>query len=131
MGEAAVGILSATHYTPVADDAANQEFVALFQAMKGDDSLPGTYIEAGYIASLVAAEAIADVGGDLSDTQRFLDTLEALEVEGPSGSLRFDARGQAIRDVFVIEVVPSGDGGVTHRIVEVIPAVTQDWSPPQ
>lgn len=129
MGDSAVGIISATHYTPVADNPANQHFIALFQSMKGDNSLPGTYIESGYLASLVAAEAIADVGGDLSDTQTFLDALQAEEVEGPGGAFHFDDHGQGVRNVYIIKVVNADDGSITHQIIDVLESVTQDWSP--
>jgi branched-chain amino acid transport system substrate-binding protein len=131
MGASADGIVSATHYTPVVTNPANEEFIAHFQAMRGDNSLPGTYVEAGYLASLVAAEAIEAVGGDLSDNQRFLDALQALEVEGPSGAFRFDERGQGVRDLYIIEVVVNEDGSVTHQVVDVVSEVSQDWTPPQ
>jgi branched-chain amino acid transport system substrate-binding protein len=131
MGASADGIVSATHYTPVVTNPANEEFIARFQAMRGDNSLPGTYVEAGYLASLVAAEAIEAVGGDLSDNQRFLDALQALEVEGPSGAFHFDERGQGVRDLYIIEVVVNDDGSVTHQVVDVVSEVSQDWTPPQ
>ena len=99
--------------------------------MKGDNSLPGTYIESGYLASLVAATAVENVGGDLSDTQAFLNALQGVEVEGPGGSFRFDDHGQGIRNLYIIQVVKADDGSVTHSIIDVLENVTQDWAPPQ
>lgn len=131
MGSSANGIISATHYTPVATNPANEAFIAQFQAMRGDDSLPGTYVESGYLASLVAAEAIKAVGGDMSDTQAFLDALQTLEVEGPSGPFRFSESGQGVRDLYIIEVIVAEDGTITHQIVDVVPGVSQDWTMPE
>lgn len=132
MGDSAVGIVSATHYTPVADNAANQAFISLYHALKEDESLlPGTYIESGYLAALVSAQAVQAVGGNLSDTQAFLDALQALQVEGPGGMFSFDDHGQGIRNVYIIEVVKDADGNVTHQVISVLENVTQDWTPPQ
>lgn len=128
MGRSAVGIVSATHYTPAADNAANQRFIELFQASR--EGLPGTYIESGYLAALIAASAIEAVGGDMSDTQTFLDALQSLEVEGPGGTFSFDERGQGLRNVYIVEVVEDENGNIVHELLDEIEDVSQDWSAP-
>lgn len=129
MGESALGMVSATHYTPVEDNEANQEFIELYLESTGEER-PGTYVEAGYLAALVAASAIDQVNGDMGDTQAFLDALTSLEVEGPGGPFSFDDRGQGIRNVYIVEVVEDEDGNITHSILDVIENVSQDWTTP-
>ncbi|MDX1414939.1 MAG: ABC transporter substrate-binding protein, partial [Candidatus Promineifilaceae bacterium] len=129
MGPAAAGIVSATHYTPAVDNAANENFIALYQSAGGD--LPGTYVESGYLAAQVTAAALEAVAGDLSDAQPFLDALHELEIEGPGGRFAFDERGQGIRNVYIIEVVEDDDGNLDHQLLDTLESVTQDWTTPE
>ncbi|HBY92953.1 MAG TPA: hypothetical protein DEP84_03150 [Chloroflexi bacterium] len=126
-GKDALGIISATHYTPVLDNPENKTFLEQYEAKFG--GLPGTYVEAGYLGAVVVAAAIEAVGGDLSDKQPFLDALAELNLDTPAGPFRFDARGQAIRNIYITRVVEAGDGSVTHEVIDVIEDVSQDWSP--
>lgn len=124
MGDAALGIISATHYAPVLDFPANKAFVDL-----NGGAAPGTYLESGYLGAQIVAEAIAAIAGDFSDTQAFLDALAASNASVPSGPFAFDARGQSIRNLYIIQVVKDADGSYTHEVLDTIEGVTQDWTP--
>ena len=124
MGDSSLGIISGAHYAPVLDTAANADFVAL-----NDNNPPGTYLESGFLGAQIVAEAIATVGGDFSDTQAFLDALAATQAAVPSGDFSFDARGQSVRSLYIIQVVKADDGSYTHEVLDEIEGVTQDWTP--
>jgi branched-chain amino acid transport system substrate-binding protein len=124
MGDAALGIMSATHYAPVLDFDANETFVEI-----NEGAPPGTYLESGYLGAQVVAEAIAAVEGDLSDPQPFLDALAATDLASPSGPFSFDERGQSVRNLYIIQVVQDEDGDYTHEVIDVIEGITQDWTP--
>ncbi len=127
MGQAAVGIVQAAPYTQVLDNPNNEEFQSLYDEFAG--GVPGYYVEEGFLASRAVELAIEAVGGDLSDTQAFLDAMATLEFEGPSGSVRFDDRGQAIRPVYIIQVVEGDDGSLAYEVIDTIEDVSQDWMP--
>lgn len=127
MGADALGLVQGVQYTPVLDNPENQTFLDLFDTEVGGE--PGVYQEEGYLGAMVAAGAINAVGGDLSDTQAFLDAVATLELDTPSGPFRFDESGQSVRNTYITRVVETDDGGVTHEVVETIEDVSQDWMP--
>jgi len=127
MGDPAEGIVQGMQYAPVLDNPENQAFLALYEAEIGGE--PNIYVEEGFLGGLVVATAIEAVGGDLSDMQRFLDALATLEVNGPSGPLRFDEHGQSIRNVYITRVVRANDGSLTYEVLDVIEGVSQGWTP--
>lgn len=127
MGADALGLVQGVQYTPILDNPENQTFLELFEAEVGGE--PGVYQEEGYLGAMVAAAAIDAVGGDLSDTQAFLDAVAALEVDTPSGPFRFDESGQSVRNTYITRVVETDDGGVTHEVIDTIEDVSQDWMP--
>jgi branched-chain amino acid transport system substrate-binding protein len=127
MGANAVGIVQGAEYTPVLDNPENAAFQELYDVEIG--GVAGVYIAEGYLGADVAAQAIAAVGGDMSDKQTFLDALAAVEFDSIAGPFRFGADGQSIRNVYITEVVETGDGGMAQEIVDVIEDVGMDWSP--
>lgn len=126
-GDAALGIIGTTAYTASLDNAENDRFKELYADISDRD--PGWYVYQGYVGAQVAAAAIEGVAGDMSDTQAFLDSLAAVEVDGPGGPLSFDDRGQAIVNQYIVEVSKDGDK-YYHEVMDEFPAVSQDWQPP-
>jgi branched-chain amino acid transport system substrate-binding protein len=127
MGENAVGIVQGAAYTPILDNDANAAFQ---EAYNGEfDSVAGSYHAEGYNGAQVAAMAIEAVGGDMSDTQAFLDALAAVEFDSVVGPFRFGDDGQSVRNVYITEIVQSDDGSVSQVVIDEIEGVGLDWTP--
>ncbi|GAB4245811.1 MAG: ABC transporter substrate-binding protein [Thermoleophilia bacterium] len=126
-GESAVGVIGTTCYTASLDNPVNAKFKELYAEVA--DREPGWYVYQGYVGAQVAAAAIEAVGGNLTDTQAFLDAIASVKVEGPGGPLMFDDRGQAILNQYVVQV-KKGSDGYYHEVMDEMPAVDQDWQPP-
>jgi branched-chain amino acid transport system substrate-binding protein len=126
-GEDAEGIITATHYTPQIDNPENAAFLELYEKEHG--SAPGTYVEAGWLAAQVAAHAIDAVGGDLSDTEAFLQAIAATELNSPSGPISFDDHGQVVRNLYMTRAEKGEGDEMTLAVVDVIEKVTQNWKP--
>lgn len=127
MGANAVGLVQGTQYVPVLDNSENQAFLDVYDSEVGGQ--PGVYEAEGYLGAEVAARAISAVGGNLEDTQAFLDALAGLEFDGPAGPFRFGDDGQSVRNVYITRVVETADGGVAHEVIDVIEDVSLDWTP--
>ena len=64
----------------------------------------------------------------LAEAQNILDALAATDTTTPSGQFTFDDHGQAVRTIFLTEVV-EGDGGPAQQIIEAVEGVDQNWTP--
>ena len=73
-----------------------------------------------FIKRSLAASQLPDAEG--------VDALAATDVTAPSGQFTFDDHGQAVRTIFVTEVV-EGDGGPVQQIIETVEGVDQNWTP--
>ncbi len=126
MGDTALGLVQTGGYTPSIDSPENAAYLEAFQA-SGQDRLPGTYDYEGYLSAMIVADALTRAGG-MGDEQAFLDALAATDVATPSGQFTFDDHGQAVRTIYVTEVV-EGDGGPVQQIIETVDGVDQNWTP--
>ncbi len=127
MGDAASGIVQAAPYTAVIDNPENENFLALYDETFG--GVPDYYVEEGYLAANAASLALEAIGGNMSEQQPFLDALAELQFEGPSGTVSFDDHGQAIRDVYLVEVVAQDGGGLGYEVLDSVVDVSQEWTP--
>jgi branched-chain amino acid transport system substrate-binding protein len=129
MGDAAEGMVQAGGYTPELDNPENRKFVDAYSKETGGE--PGVYAEEGWLGAQVIAAAIKEVGTQISDREKLRQAFQNVRLsDTPGGALRFDSRGQAIRDTYITRVV-KGSKGLGHQILEVIKDVGQDWQPPR
>jgi branched-chain amino acid transport system substrate-binding protein len=126
MGDTALGIVQTGGYTSSIDSPENTAYIEAFQA-SGQDRLPGTYDYEGYLSAMIVADALERAGG-IGDEQAFLDALAATDVTTPGGQFTFDDHGQAVRTIYITEVV-EGDDGPVQQIVETVENVDQNWTP--
>lgn len=126
MGENAVGLIQATQWVPAVETEANATFLTLFDEQVGGEA--GVYVEESYLAAEVIGRAIAAVGGDLSDTEAFLAAVSELSFDSTAGHFHFDENGQAVRNVYITQVV-MGDAGPVQVVLDTIEGVGIVWSP--
>ncbi|NSY38138.1 ABC transporter substrate-binding protein [Leisingera sp. ANG59] len=116
-GPAAEGVITALHYVPTLDNAANAAFVADFQARTG--RLPSEFAVHGYDAARALVEA-AKTGA--RDRASLAEALRQVSFDGPRGKLSIDpATNNIVQPVYVYETV-AGENGLTQKVLAELPA---------
>ncbi|KIC33583.1 ABC transporter substrate-binding protein [Leisingera sp. ANG-S5] len=116
-GLAAEGVITALHYVPTLDNAANAAFVAAFQAKTG--RLPSEFAVQGYDAARALVEA-AKTGAH--DRASLAEALRQVSFDGPRGKLSIDpATNNIVQPVYVYETV-AGENGLTQKVLAELPA---------
>lgn len=116
-GEAAEGVVTALHYAPTIDNAANAAFVASFTAETG--RVPSEFAVQGYDAARALIEA-AKTGANNRET--LANALRQVSFDGPRGEMSIDpATNNIIQPVYVYETV-AGEGGLTQQVLAQLPA---------
>ena len=124
--DAALGIVTAKHYSDVLETPENRRFVSAF--LNKYKVRPDAWSEQAYAGAKAVGEAIKAIGGKVEDRQRFLEALRKVKFEGPAGTVGFDENQQRVFDVYIRKVEKSGNNYV-NRVIDKIPNVSQNWSP--
>jgi len=122
IGKAALGVVSALHYTPELDTPVNKTFVDAYQ--KKFNKKPGYSAEYGYTAAAVITEALKQVGGNTGDQAKFMDALRGVRLDVPRGPFRFDPKTQNVIQNIYIRKVIERDGALGNEIISTIKDVT-------
>ena len=115
VGEAAVGVINGSQWSPDLDNPANRRFVQAFRQAYG--RTPTLYASQGYDAAMLIGSALAAVHGDLNQTDAFRAALEAARFDSVRGKFRFGPNHHPIQDIYVRQVIKTQDGGFTNRIM--------------
>lgn len=116
-GEAAEGVITALHYAPTIDNAANAAFVAAFTEETG--RVPSEFAVQGFDAARALIEA-AKSGA--TDRASLANALRQVSFEGPRGKLSIDpATNNIVQPVYVYETV-AGENGLTQQVLAELPA---------
>lgn len=112
----ALGMFSASQWTPGMDNAASKRFVADFEAEY--DYVPSLYASQGYDLAMLIDSAAKKVSGDLSDKAAFRQALEAAEFTSVRGDFKFNTNHFPIQDFYLVEAVKREDGKYQTQVVE-------------
>ncbi|MFW8635998.1 ABC transporter substrate-binding protein [Cribrihabitans pelagius] len=116
-GPAAEGVITALHYVPTIENAANAAFVEAFTARTG--RVPSEYAVHGYDAGRALIEAVKTGAGGRAD---LANALRQVSFDGPRGKLAIDAAtNNVIQPVYVYETV-AGAEGLTQKVLAELPA---------
>lgn len=116
-GAAAEGVVTALHYAPTIENAANADFVEAFSRKTG--RMPSEYAVQGYDAAHVLAEAMK---GGASTREALTAALSGISFSGPRGETRIDpATNNIVQPIYVYETV-AGENGLTQKIIAILPA---------
>jgi branched-chain amino acid transport system substrate-binding protein len=127
MGPEAVGLISTGHFSEGRDEPGTQDFVTAYDEAYGE--LPSYYAAGMYTAARWIAQAIEDLGGDVSDTDALLEAVRAVQLEEtPFGPVELDDYGNPIQNVYIREVVEREDGRMWNVPTETFEAVSQFWN---
>ncbi len=113
--DAYVGVPVPTSYSPLIDTPANKQWIAAYQAKFGKP--PEDDTESGpYEGALAIIEALKATGGD-TNPDKLKQALLTVNVDGPEGRLKFDAKTQAaIKTFYIAKVAKQGTGFVLQPV---------------
>ena len=125
MGDEALGVITALHYSQALDNATNQKFNKAFEASAG--KIASYYSEATYTNARWIAEAIKAVNGKVEDRDAFLSALRKVDLkETARGPLKVDDFGNPIQNVYIRKVERVG-GKLQNTVIATYSGVTQFW----
>ena len=125
MGDEALGIITALHYSEALDNPANKKFVKAFREKA--KKAASYYSEGTYTGSRWIVEAIKAVKGDVENRGRFLEAIKKVELRDvPRGPFRLDDYGNPVQNVYIRKVERVG-GELQNTVIQTIPNVSQFW----
>jgi branched-chain amino acid transport system substrate-binding protein len=126
MGDEAIGIVTALHYSQALASPANARFAKAFEAKAG--KIPSYYSEATYTNARWIVEAVKLVGGKAEDRGALLAALRRVNLrESARGPLSIDDHGNPIQNIYVRRVERVG-GRLQNTVIATYPAVSQFWT---
>lgn len=113
-GEAAVGSLLYTSFTPLNEDPISQKFVREYKKRTGEEAPPLAAL--GYDTFMLMVDALKKSG--TTDPSKLRDTLAGIKsFKGVSGAISMDKEGEAIKTPFLLRV-RKGKGGPEFRLIK-------------
>lgn len=128
MGDEALGIVTALHYSAALATPANRRFVQAYEAKYGQ--VPSYYSEGTYTGGIALKSALEAMGGDVEDAAKFLAALRRVKItEAPRGPITFDDYGHPIQNIYVRRV-ERVEGKLQNTVIHTFPNVSQFWTYP-
>jgi branched-chain amino acid transport system substrate-binding protein len=126
MGDEAIGVTTALHYSGSLDNPANAAFAAAYRARF--KKVPSYYGESMYTGAKWLVAAIEKLGGHVEDPERLAEALRAVKVtDVPRGPVELDSYGSPVQNIY-IRRVERVNGELRNTVIETLPAVSQFWS---
>ncbi len=117
-GDAALGALSALHYTSALDTPENRSFKERYQKLTG--RVANAYAVQGYDTARVIVEALGKTGGRTDDPEALRQAVRGVIFTSPRGPFRLDPANQnVVQDFYVMETRKVG-GALVNVPVETI-----------
>ena len=125
VGEAALGIITGSHYPVNLDTPKNRAFIKAYRGKYGEP--PYRYSEYGYTAANLIGAVTEALKGEIEDISRVAKELKriASQIETPSGPLAFDQYNQRIVNFYVVRTEKQ-DGKLVNVLVDRIGRVGQE-----
>lgn len=108
IGETALGVVTAHHYTAALTTDVNQKFVSAFE--KANNGMRPNFMAVGaYDGMALVYKALEKTGGD-TDGQKLIDAMKGLSWESPRGPVSIDPETRDIVQNIYIDKVEKKDG---------------------
>jgi branched-chain amino acid transport system substrate-binding protein len=126
MGDEALGVITALHYSAAVDTPANRTFAAAYRARYR--KVPSYYAESMYTAGKWLVQAIEALAGRVDDRDALLDALRKVKVtDVPRGPVESDEFGSPVENVY-IRRVERVNGELQNTVIATLPRVSQFWT---
>ncbi|HMM51006.1 MAG TPA: ABC transporter substrate-binding protein [Burkholderiaceae bacterium] len=122
MGDAAIGLITASHYSIAHDSPKNKAFVSGYQQMFGKTIRPNFMAVGGYDGMAVIYEAVKKLGGNTDGTQA-IEAMKSLKLESPRGPISFEADVRDIVQNIYIRRVERRNGELYSIEFATLPAI--------
>jgi branched-chain amino acid transport system substrate-binding protein len=127
LGEAALGAISASHYSASGERPANAAFVAAWREAYGADSLPNYFSVGGWDAMAAIVDVVSRQKGTI-DPARSMEILKGwANPESPRGPILIDAETRDIVQNIYIRKVERVKGALTNVEFATVAAVKDPW----
>ena len=125
MGDEALGIITALHYSEALDNPANKKFVKAYREKA--KKAASYYSEGTYTGSRWIVEAINAIKGDVENRPKFMEALRKVDIKDvPRGPFKLDAYGNPVQNIYIRKVERVG-GELQNTVVYTYPNVSQFW----
>jgi branched-chain amino acid transport system substrate-binding protein len=125
MGDEALGVMTALHYSAALDTPVNRTFATAYRTRY--KKIPSYYSESMYSGAKWLAAAADAVHGHVEDSAAFLQALRDVRVtDAPRGPVRLDEYGSPIENVY-IRKVERVNGELQNTVVDTLRDVSQFW----
>jgi len=125
MGDEAIGVITALHYSEALDNPANKKFVKAFREKA--KKAASYYAEGSYTGARWVIEAIKAVHGDIENKEKFIEAMKKVELaDVPRGPLKLDKYGNPIQNIY-IRKVERVKGELQNTVIYTYPNVSQFW----
>jgi len=125
LGDEAIGVISALHYSAAIDTPINKEFVKKYREKYG--RTPSYYSETCYTAMRWVHQAVDSLGGDVNNPEKVFKALRSIQLEEtPRGPLRVDSYGEPVQNIYIRKVERVG-GELQNTVIHTYPHVSQFW----
>ena len=127
LGAECEGVVSTAHFAEGSDNPVTQKFARDYEAKYA--KIPSLFGFSMYSGAMWVSKAIEKLGGKVEDRDAVLDAVRNTELaDSPLGkTVRLDAYGNPVYDVYVRKVVRRADGKYWNVPTEVYPNVSQFW----
>jgi branched-chain amino acid transport system substrate-binding protein len=126
MGDEAIGIVTALHYSAALDNPNNKKFVQAYEAKF--NQVPSYYSMGTYVAGLALKQAVEAVSGDVENKEKFLGALKKVELPNAlNGPMKLDQYGNPIQNIYVRKV-EKVNGRLQNTVIHTFPNVSQFWT---
>ncbi|WP_079527707.1 ABC transporter substrate-binding protein [Halobacillus hunanensis] len=121
IGSAAEGIYAASFWDYNLENEQNQKFVEAYEAAY--DRRPTVESLEGYDAARIIVETIEALDGDVSDPDKVIEAMSAVEFDSPRGPFAFDQETHhVIQNMYILETVTE-NGRTENKVIEKIEGV--------
>jgi branched-chain amino acid transport system substrate-binding protein len=126
IGDGALGLTTALHYTPYLDNPTNKAFVAAYKAKYGKDELPSIASLAGYDGMRLIAEMTRATNGE-QNGDKAMTAAKSFKWDSPRGPVSIDPKTREIVHNVYIRKVEKIDGQLGNKAFKTYPAVKEPW----
>ena len=110
MGDAAMGVFTASLWSETTDNAATKKFVADFEA--ANKRIPSSYAAVAYDTVSMLDAAMKSIDGKIEDKAAFQKAMETVKFESLRGKFRFNINHYPVQDFYLTENVKDDKGRI-------------------
>lgn len=126
IGDAALGLTTALHYSPFLDNPVNKAFVVAYKARYGADTLPSIASLAAYDGMRVVAEMVKATDGQ-PDGDKAIAAARQMKWDSPRGPVSIDPKTREIVQNIYIRKVQKFANVLGNKEFKTYPAMKDPW----